>query len=66
MTDDVYILYRQKFRHNPVFWSVDAPEHMYEEFERLVRKAVERGTPLTRAEVHAFRNFDDLPPGAVV
>lgn len=66
MTDDVYILYRQKFREYPTFCSVDATQQMYEEFERLVRKAVERGTPLTRAEVHAFRNFDDLPPGVVV
>jgi len=60
-------IYRRKFREEPSFCMLDVTHEMWEEFERLMLMAIERGKPLTRAECHAVHNFDDyIGSGAVV
>jgi len=38
-------LYRRKFREGPSFCMLDVTHEMWEEFERLILMAIERGKP---------------------
>ena len=52
------LLYQLKFGEEAEFCDIDASSEDMEKFENLMLMAIERGTPLTRAECHAARNFD--------
>ncbi|MCY4244597.1 MAG: hypothetical protein OXU29_07345 [Gammaproteobacteria bacterium] len=52
------VRYRLKFGERAQFCDIDASREDMEKFENLMLMAIERGTPLTRAECHAARNFD--------
>jgi len=54
------LLYRLKFGEEAEFCDIDASSDDMEKFDNLMLMAIERGKPLTRAECHAARNFDDV------
>ena len=60
------LLYRLKFGEAAEFCDIDASSDDMEKFDNLMLMAIERGTPLTRAECHAARNFDDVIGTGVV
>ncbi|MDD9800040.1 MAG: hypothetical protein OXU29_06225 [Gammaproteobacteria bacterium] len=62
MTDTVQkqpcLLYQLKFGEEAEFCRIDEEQEDVDKFNALMLMAIERGTPLTRAECHAARNFD--------
>lgn len=57
---DPWKAYEVKFGEEPDFRYFHTPREALEEFDRLMLMAIERGTPLTEAEVDAARPPDPL------
>ncbi|MDD9816140.1 MAG: hypothetical protein OXU31_09280 [Gammaproteobacteria bacterium] len=60
------LLYQLKFGEEAQFCRVDEDQEDMDRFNALMLMAIERGKPLTRAECHAARNFDDVIGTGVV